>query len=779
VKLKQGAHIQVTGVVQGVGFRPFVYGLAQKLALKGWVRNTSAGVEIEVEGAPESVARFAHLVQFDAPPLARVESLTMAPISNGSFATFEIRDSQPIVGAFQPISADIGTCGDCLRELFDPADRRFRYPFINCTHCGPRFTIIKDIPYDRAATTMATFAMCAECSREYHDPSNRRFHAQPIACPSCGPQVWLEITSEPGRGMADSLVREAAIQAARQLLREGKIVAVKGLGGFHLACDATNSEAIAQLRRRKFRDEKPLAVMMWNSAAVARQCDLQADHKALLESKERPIVILDRSPRCSLPAELAPGQDTLGVMLPYAPLHYLLLEPEAGYPQALVLTSGNARGEPLAATNDEARRHLAALADAHLYHDRGIHARCDDSVVRILPRQTGSDRMARLQLRRARGYAPYPLTLPREAPPLLATGAELKNAFCLTRGRFAFLSQHIGDMDEYRTLCSFEQSVAHLEHLFRIQPEAIACDLHPDYQATRYALGRANLEKLPLLGVQHHHAHVASCLVDNHHPGDRPVIGVAFDGTGYGDDGTIWGGEFLLADYLGYQRLYHLLGVPLPGGDSAIKEPWRFALAWLHKADIAWEKDLPPVAWHDHEFTPLQAVRHQLMSGLNAPLTSSMGRLFDAVASLTGVRQRVNYEAQAAIELEALADPDESAYYALDLNDAVIDARPVFTAIVEDLRASVPVSRISARFHNGVARLVLETCRLVRSEYGVNEVALSGGVWQNMRLLTSSLKMLRQDGFDVLLQRDVPANDGGVALGQAATAACRLMDGRV
>lgn len=783
---KQAAHIQVTGVVQGVGFRPFVYGLANRLALKGWVRNTSAGVEIEVEGTPDALATFTRLLQHEAPPLARVQSVATCPISNGSFTTFEIRASQSLAGAFQSISPDIAVCDNCRRELFDPADRRFRYPFINCTHCGPRYTIIRDIPYDRPATTMAHFAMCPACRSEYQDPANRRFHAQPIACPSCGPRVWLESVSQPCLGSSGdercgypALVDDAAIQAARRHLQEGNIVAVKGLGGFHLACDASNKQAISLLRKRKRREAKPLAVMMWDSDTVARQCRLQPDQKQVLESREHPIVILERCSRSSLPEDLAPGQNTLGVMLPYTPLHLLLLEPGPGFPEALVMTSGNAPGEPIAMDNEEALQQLAPLADAFLFHDRSIHVRCDDSVVHLIHRPVGTGEMAQMMLRRARGFAPGSLNLPLATPPMLATGAELKNSFCLARERLAFLSQHIGDMEEYKTLHSFEENVRHLEHLFRIQPEAIAYDLHPDYMATRYAMDRANKAGVPAIGVQHHHAHITSCMVDNDHPGDRPVIGVSFDGTGYGDDGTVWGGELLLSDYQGYQRLGHLDCVRLPGGDLAIREPWRMALAWLLKANLPWEMDLPPVAHHGQETTPLKAVGHQLATGLNAPFTSSMGRLFDAVASLVGVRQRVNYEAQAAIELEAQADPDEPGFYTFECNEGVFDARPVIAAIVDDLRAAVSTRRISARFHNGVANLVLAICRQARRQHGVNEVALSGGVWQNTRLLISTVALLVQDDFQLLLQREVPANDGGLALGQIAVAAHRIMDGRV
>lgn len=762
----EGRRIHITGIVQGVGFRPFVYGLAHRYALHGWVRNTSAGVDIEVDGSPQALDAFAAALRDELPPLARIDRLDITARSPNGFTGFEIHASQAQEGAFQPISPDMTVCADCLRELATPTDRRYRYPFINCTNCGPRFTIIRDIPYDRPLTTMADFPLCADCAAEYHDPLDRRFHAQPVACPVCGPQVWLE-PAEGGR-----IEGEAALQATREHLRNGRIVAIKGLGGFHLACDAADRASVDRLRQRKLRVDKPFAVMMPDLATVLRHCEVTDDEAALLTSGARPIVLLSRRPDSPLPAGLAPGQNQLGVMLPYTPLHALLLEPEPGFPEALVMTSGNLSEEPIAYTNEQAHERLAGLADALLLHDRPIHTRCDDSVMRVVATPGGPQLMP---IRRSRGYAPFPVRLPESAPPLLATGAELKNTFCVTRDDYAFLSHHIGDLENYETLVAFESGVAHLERLFRIQPQAIACDLHPDYMATRYALGRAGRENLTAIGVQHHHAHIAACLAERGWNGDRPVIGVSFDGTGYGTDGAIWGGEFLIADYTTAERAAHLRYTPLPGGDRAVREPWRMALAALATAGLPWDDDLPPVR-HAHSLGAdrLPALAHQLETGLNAPPTSSMGRLFDAVAVLLGVRQTVNYEAQAAVELEALIDPGETAEYPLPLNDGRIDPGPLLAALLSDRRAGVSVPQLAARFHNSLARMVIDVCLHLRHETGLTEVALSGGVWQNKSLLQRVLALAAPSDLTVYTHTVVPANDGGLALGQAAIAAHRL-----
>lgn len=773
---RRGAKIHITGIIQGVGFRPFVYGLALRFALPGWVRNTSAGVDIEVDGPPAALEAFVAALRDELPPLARIDSLDVSFGTPGKYSTFEIVHSEAQEGAFQPVSPDVSVCPDCLRELFDPTDRRYRYPFINCTNCGPRFTIVADIPYDRPNTTMAPFVLCPDCAAEYENPLDRRFHAQPVACPQCGPSVWLEAREEGGfRRLAQG---EGAIQQAQRLLADGRILAVKGLGGFHLACDAANPGAVDELRRRKLRVDKPFALMMPDIAVVEQHCLLSQGERELLESRQRPVVLLRRRPGSPIAAEAAPRQDTLGVMLPYTPLHYLLLT-EAGSPAdggrpatALVMTSGNLSEEPIATDNEEARQRLASLADAFLLHDRDIRTRCDDSVVRVFPDPGEASGAVPCLLRRSRGYAPDPLQAPFDLPPLLAVGPELKNTFCLTRERYAFLSHHIGDMENYETLRSFEDGVAHFERLFRIQPQALAHDLHPDYLSTRYALERARRENLPASGVQHHHAHIAACMADNRLPAGERVIGLAFDGTGYGTDAAIWGGEFLLAGYDGFERACHLAYFPLPGGDAAIRRPARTALALLWSLGLDWDDWLAPVG--DLCFEERQALRVQLERGLNTPRTSSLGRLFDAAAALAGVRQRVNYEAQAAIEFEAALDPAESGAYSFEVREGTVEAGEAVRMLLADVRSGVSIPVISARFHNGLAEVTRQVCAKLRRESGLGVVALSGGVWQNMALLERVVRALRADGFALLLHRQVPANDGGVSLGQAVVCAQRF-----
>ncbi len=775
-KTAQRARIRVIGIVQGVGFRPFVYTLARSLGIVGWVRNTSSGVDIAAQGEPVALGQFLERLESAAPPLAQIEEIHSSPQAPGDFTSFEILPSTSRPGELQPIPQDVGLCADCLRELRDPQDLRFRYPFTNCTNCGPRFTIITDIPYDRPNTTMAGFKLCPQCSREYHDPQDRRFHAQPVACPKCGPGVWLESSRESGplqRQPADysRKVRtkdEAAIQLARRQLALGAVVAIKGLGGFHLACDATNADAVARLRARKLRVDKPFALMMPDCETVAAHCVLSDCERNLLESPMRPVVILERRPDSCVAPEVAPNQSTLGVMLPYTPLHYLLLEPGPGLPQILVMTSGNLSEEPIATGNREARRRLAGLADYFLLHDRPIHTRCDDSVVRCTSRGP-------YPLRRARGYAPTPLLFPWDSPPILATGSELKNTFCLVKDRHAILSHHIGDMENYETLKAFEQGIEHYERLFRIAPQALAYDLHPDYLANRYALGRSEESGLPAIGVQHHHAHIAACLAEHRRPLEQRVIGVSFDGTGYGTDGHIWGGEFLIAGYARFDRAAHLAYVPMPGGEAAVREPWRMALAWLHAAGLDWDSGLAPVKVAGPR--ALAVIERQLEAAMNTPFTSSVGRLFDAAASLTGLRQRVNYEAQAAIELEAQIDPHEEGSYPFDFDGGVIDAQPMWRQLVTDLGGGVPAGRISARFHNGVADMVVEVCGQLERKTGLGVVVLSGGVWQNVYLLERTTRRLEGCGFEVLTHRLVPANDGGVAFGQAAVASATINGG--
>jgi hydrogenase maturation protein HypF len=780
-----GTRIHITGIVQGVGFRPFVFNHAIQKGLTGWVCNTSAGVDIEVNGEPGDITIFIQTLKSDAPPLARIDSFDVQQIPCKHYDKFEIIQSKAITDAFQPISPDISICPDCLKELFDPDDRRYRYPFINCTNCGPRLTIIDDIPYDRPNTTMRDFEMCPACKAEYTDPTNRRFHAQPIACPVCGPQVWLEFPIYKMNAQNKQIIRgNDAILRVQVLLLKGKIVAIKGLGGFHLACDATNPKAVEELRRRKLRVDKPFGLMMADIAAIEAHCSIEATACQLLESRERPIVIVDRKESSSITFEVAPKQNTLGVMLPYTPLHYLLFDhPDSKktwigrdkrfYMPPLVMTSGNISEEPIAINNEDAQDRLSGLADAFLMHDRPIRTRCDDSVIRTY-------RGASFPIRRSRGYAPFPVYLKSDSPQVLATGGELKNTFCIVNNRYAFLSHHIGDMENYETYQSFEDSVTHYESLFRVKPEAIAYDLHPNYLATRYAIDRAEREGLPSFGIQHHHAHIVSCMAEHSLPSDQPVIGVAFDGTGYGEDGAIWGGEFLLADYRGFKRVCHLKYIPLPGGDTAIRKPARIALAYLWTSNLDWEAELQPVSALCAE--ELNILKSQLELKINTPLTSSMGRFFDAVASICGVRQKVNYEAQAAIEFEALADPNETGEYSFLLEPdgsysgetSQIDPFPLVGEVISDLNHGVAIAKISGRFHNSVAKMVSKVCNQIRNDYGISQVVLSGGVWQNLTLLNRTCNQLRSDNFNIHIHHQVPTNDGGLALGQAVVAIHRL-----
>ena len=774
----EGASIRVGGVVQGVGFRPFVYALARRLQVNGWVRNTSAGVEIEVDGFPSQLEDFVRDLRRLAPPLARIDDLRVNSRPANGYKEFIILASERIPQAFQPVSPDVGLCADCLDELFDPHNRRYRYPFINCTNCGPRFTIIEDVPYDRPNTTMAPFSMCPECAREYADPADRRFHAQPIACPTCGPHVWLE---ENGQTRAE---REPALEMARRYLAEGRILAVRGLGGFHLACDATRTKPVAELRRRKLRVDKPFALMVWDLAAARSICEIGSQEAEWIQAQARPILLAPRREDAALAPQVAPGQKTLGVMLPYTPLHYLLLAPADGYPQALVMTSGNLSEEPIATGLEEARERLAGVADAFLMHDRDIRTRCDDSVVRSFSGWhpvdgAASEPSTLLPVRRSRGFAPFPVKLPWDVPTVLAVGGELKNTFCLTRADYAFMSQHIGDLENFETLRSFAEGIEHYERLFHVRPKILACDLHPDYLATRYAEDRAGREGLPLEHVQHHHAHIAACMAEHGEKGDRPLIGVAFDGTGYGSDGTVWGGEFLVASYDGFERALFLEPIPLLGGEAAVREPGRLALAWLWRSGQGWDSDLPPVTHAAVERRRtfrnlLEAAAVPGAQALNAPLTSSIGRLFDAFSALVGVRQEVNYEAQAAMELEALCDPEESGFYVFERQLQILSPIPLFDQAVKDLRAGIPLGRMASRFHNGVARMVAEVCEQLSRERGIRKVALSGGVWQNQFLLKQTVGLLQERGLEILLHNQVPSNDGGVALGQAVIAARRL-----
>ncbi|MBN1161449.1 MAG: carbamoyltransferase HypF [Dehalococcoidales bacterium] len=750
------ARISVRGVVQGVGFRPFVYQLAIRHNLRGWVCNTSEDVKIEVEGGKQDIDSFIIDLREQAPPLAHIEGMTITEGPAVNYDKFEILRSIAEEGKYQLVSPDIATCQDCLKEIFNTDDRRYRYPFTNCTNCGPRFTIIKDVPYDRPNTTMKSFHMCPECRKEYENPLNRRFHAQPNACPVCGPQLELRLAQ------GTRIDCEDVIKKASELLKKGQIIGVKGLGGFLLACDAISEKAVNRLRRRKKRPGKPLAVMVAGMDEVRRHCEVDAEEEQLLLSPGSPIVLMKWKVDSNITRAVAPGLKYLGVMLPYTPLHHLLLR-ETGLP--LVMTSGNLSEEPIAKDNDEAIKRLNHIVDYFLMHNRDIFARYDDSVMLV---EQGIPRF----VRRARGYAPYPIHLPFKSRQILACGAEEKNTFCLTRDNYAFVSQHIGDMENLETLEHYVNTIGLYEKLFRIEPDIIAHDMHPEYLPTKYAKELAEKEKIKLVPVQHHHAHIASCLADNGVKG--PVIGVSLDGTGYGTDGNIWGGEFMTADYKKFERLAHLEYLPLAGGAQAIRKPYRTATGYLLALGISLDKNLPMFKYLNQ--TELEIIKEQVARGINAPLTSSMGRLFDAVAALTGVRGIIEYEAQAAIDLEMLGYivPDEAGAYPFTLEEqngmSVIKLRELFISVIPDILKKTPEAVIAARFHNTAARMILETCQSISSKTGLKKVALSGGVFQNRLLLRKILPLLETAGFEVYTHRRVPCNDGGISLGQVVIA---------
>ncbi len=757
--------IRVTGVVQGVGFRPFVHHLANSLDLAGFVGNDSAGVLVEVEGLRADVERFEQALVLDAPPLARIRAVEAVGIAPRLERGFLIVESEGRGPSRTLVCPDVAVCDQCLVELADPADRRYRYPFTNCTNCGPRFTITVALPYDRPNTTMAGFAMCPACAAEYHDPADRRFHAQPVACPACGPQVTFSDAGGSVRGT------DAALAAAQRALAHGQVVAIKGLGGFHLACDARSVAAVGGLRWRKHRPDKPLAVMVADLEAAQRLAHVSRAEACILKSPAAPIVLMARRTPAAVAGLVAPGCPHLGVMLAYTPLHRLLFWPvpdhRAPVPEVLVMTSGNLSDEPICFEEDEARRRLGSIADAWLVHDRPIHVPCDDSVVRV------DDNGTEVPVRRSRGYAPLPVRLPFCVPPTLAAGGELKNTFCVAGGHDAWLSQHIGDMGSLETLRAFARSAGQFEDFYQVCPEAVAADAHPGYQTRRWAEAAA----APIELVQHHHAHVAALMAEHETPSGERVIGVAFDGTGYGDDGAIWGGEVLLASYGDYERLAHLAYAAMPGGDATIAKPYRAALAHLFAADLEWADDLAPVqAAPDHA---LAVLRRQLERGVGCVATSSMGRLFDAVSSILGVRHEVSYEGQAAIELEAVAAVYRGSprSYAFGLTGDQIEAGPVLAAILADLRAGWPRDAIAAGFHRSVARAVAVTAERLGRETGISRVALTGGVFQNMLLTQLARAELEARGLAVLSHHLVPPNDGGLALGQAAVAGYRRGQG--
>ena len=772
----QRRRLTIRGIVQGVGFRPFVYTQALRCGLTGFVLNNSLGVTIEVEGALAQLERFQHAVGYDIPPLAHVDTIEVESIPLCHEQAFRIAHSEAGTERQALISPDCATCPDCLRELFTPGDRRFAYPFINCTNCGPRFTIIQDVPYDREKTTMRAFTMCPSCQAEYDDPANRRFHAQPNACPMCGPHVQFQIWQESQDNL--DLDKNQIALAAEQLAR-GAILAIKGLGGYHLACDACNTEAVQRLRQRKRREAKPFALMVPDIETARLLCHIHENEATLLQSHRRPIVLLDRLPESPVASGVAPGYDTLGIMLPYTPLHHLLLQHfrtcvGAGNLPVLVMTSGNLSEEPIAYRDADARTRLAPIAEGMLSHNREIHMRTDDPVTRVIGGEIQF-------LRRARGYVPEPIALGFELPiPMLACGGHLKNTFCVGKQRRAFLSHHIGDLENLETLTSFREGIVHFQRLFDIAPQAIAYDLHPEYLATKYAVESDIPQKM---GVQHHHAHITSVMAE--HQLEGSMLGIAADGTGYGTDGAIWGCEIMQATLGDFTRLAHLAYVPLPGGEQAIRQPWRMAAVYLEQAfgssfpelPIPFTRALDRRTWH----TLSQMIERRL----NSPATSSLGRLFDAIAALLGLRQEVLYEGQAAIELEILAhragsDTEGDCYpFAIqeqgEQQPKLLQVAPAIRAIVEDIKRGEPSARIATRFHHTVAEMLTTACRELGANSGQRRTALSGGVFQNRLLLEEVRRRLEASGFQVYINRQVPPNDGGLCLGQLATATARLM----
>lgn len=738
--------------MQGVGFRPFIYQLAGRFGLDGSVCNDSRGVTIEVEGEADVLARFVAAVRSERPPLSIIQSVDIQALAIQGTSGFTILQSTLDESRRAQISPDTFVCDDCLNELFDSGDRRYRYPFINCTNCGPRYTIVTGIPYDRALTTMADFPLCADCRAEYEDPTSRRFHAQPNACPACGPQLQMfDVKGE-------SLAVDDPLSGAILRLKEGQILAIKGIGGYHLAVDAGNQDAVLELRQRKRRDEKPFALMVKSLGAAENIAHVGVDEAGLLQGVERPIVLLQKKPDSTLAASIAPANRYLGVMLPYTPLHHLLLHDD--FP-ALVMTSANLSDEPIAYDDDEARQRLSSVTDGFLSHNRRIHTRTDDSIARVMANRP-------LLLRRSRGFVPRAIALSGENLPVLAVGAELKNTVCLTRGDRAFLSQHVGDLKNIEVYDSFKQTIKHLQTILEVRPERVAHDLHPDYYSTRYALEESGL---PTVAVQHHHAHMASCLAE--HGVEGPAIGVIFDGIGYGTDGHLWGGEFLVGDLRSCERVGHFRYQPMPGGDLATREPWRMALSYLQAAYAELPVDSP--AFNNITPADLGLVAQAVSRGINAPMSSSCGRLFDAVAAMLGLRQRASYEGQAALELEMSADPHANQLLPYELlnegGQIIFDPLLMVRDIFEQQKQGADPATLAGRFHASLAAMTLDVCEELRSRTALQRIVLSGGVFQNCLLTEMTLARLEDSGFEVLMHSLVPPNDGGLALGQAIVAA--------
>ncbi len=762
--------ILVRGIVQGVGFRPYVYSLATKSDLKGWVLNNSKGVLIDVEGKARSIEKFIADLKLAPPPLSVVETVESKILLSPAYhKDFRIVQSRGNGERSVPVSADTATCVDCLSEMFDPGDRRFGYPFINCTNCGPRFTIVENIPYDRKNTTMRDFEMCAPCQTEYEDSGNRRFHAEATCCTDCGPRLSLRNAAGEAELSPDLVGR------TRKLLEDGEIVAIKGIGGYHLACDALNANAVSRLRQRKYREDKPFALMAASESVIKQYCDVSVAEAEVLQSRARPIVLLVKKENAKIPTEVAPGVATLGFMLPSSPLHYLFFE---GLDRPLVMTSGNILDEPIVYQDRDAAERLNKIADYCLMHDRRIHIRTDDSIVRVARnRRANAIGSGLMVLRRSRGFAPAPIkTSFKFNGQILACGAELKNTFCLAKDNYAFLSHHIGDLENLETLRSFTDGIEHFKRVFDLQPEIIAYDLHPEYLSTKYAHSCDGIGTK--IGIQHHHAHIASCLADNGAQGE--VIGVAMDGLGFGTDAKMWGGEFFVADFACAERIAHLDYVPMPGGAKAISEPWRMAAVYLQRTfgdefldfGIQFTDELDRQKW--------TALASMIESGINCPETSSMGRLFDAVSALSCLRGTVNYEGQAAIALETIADKTSTKSYEFNIADGgIIKSEGLIKQAVDDLLDGVSAAEVSAKFHRAVAILIADVATKIRETRNLNRVALSGGVFQNMFLLETACEMLRSRDFEVLTHSRVPTNDGGISLGQAAIANAQIRSGRI
>ncbi|MBC7327816.1 carbamoyltransferase HypF [bacterium] len=736
-----------------MGFRPFVHRLALSLNLKGFARNVPEGLLIEIEGQPHSLEIFIQQLRNSPPPFSIIESISISSLPPVGYEDFKIEKSKEgDVNTLFPLP-DIATCSLCLEEIFSPSERRYFYPFTNCTNCGPRFTIIRNLPYDRERTSMRKFKMCDECREEYEDINDRRYHAQPIACPKCGPHIWLEIDGK--------RIYQNVIDTAVHLLLNGKIVAIKGLGGFHLACNALDEEAVKKLRKRKQRPYKPFAVMVKDIQTAHRYAYISSEEEVLLLSPQAPIVLLRKKEPFQMAPSVAPKNSLIGLFLPYTPLHHILLN-KCELP--LIMTSGNLSDNPICSSNEEARKNLQGIADAFLFHNRDIVSRCDDSVVIVV------DSEPRL-VRRSRGYVPLPLPLPINGEDILACGGDLKNTFCLAKDKWAFLSQHIGDLESADSYEIYKKTIKHFKKLLNIKPKLVVYDLHPSYHSSIFARSL----QIPSLGVQHHFAHIVSCMVDNEVPLDEKVLGVAWDGTGYGLDGRIWGGEIMLTTYRGFQRLAHLLYIPLPGGELAVREPWRVALSYLTLLD--W-KDFEKLPGEFNNFLKelgeekVGIIRQMVNNRFNSPLASSIGRLFDAVASILGISHINTYEGQAASELNAIASEcDEFYEFHLQGDDPIIiNPLPLIYSIIEDLEKGKTKEYIASRFHRSLVEMLIRVLKVLRQKTGINLVALSGGVFQNSLLLETALRRLREEGFQPLSHRNVPTNDGGIALGQVAIA---------